>query len=83
MSCGALSLCLHRGLNIWKCPAQLAFGSPHLYYDYLGSKVHKLCCLLWWFKYSWPTGSDTIKRYVLVGIGVALLEEVCHHGCGF
>jgi hypothetical protein len=27
-------------------------------------------------------GSDTIKRYDLVGIGVALLEEVCHCGSG-
>ena len=25
----------------------------------------------------WPIGSDTIRRCVLVGIGVALLEEMC------
>jgi hypothetical protein len=28
-------------------------------------------------------GSSTIWRYGLVGISVALLEEVCHCGCGF
>ena len=26
-------------------------------------------------------GSDTIRRYGLIGVGVALLEEVCHCGC--
>ena len=25
-------------------------------------------------------GSGTIRRYVLVGVGVSLLEEVCHCG---
>ena len=27
-----------------------------------------------------PVGSGTIRRCGLVGIGVALLEEVCHRG---
>ena len=27
-------------------------------------------------------GSGTIKRCGLVGVGVTLLEEVCHCGCG-
>jgi hypothetical protein len=28
-------------------------------------------------------GNGTIKRCGLVEVGVALLEEVCHCGCGF
>jgi hypothetical protein len=32
---------------------------------------------------AWPIGSDTIKRYGLVGIGVPLLEEGCHCVIGF
>jgi hypothetical protein len=28
-------------------------------------------------------GSDTIRGYGIVGVGVALLEEVCHHGMDF
>jgi len=28
------------------------------------------------------TGSSTIRKYSLVGVGVALLEEVCHCGSG-
>ena len=28
-------------------------------------------------------GSGTIRRCVLVGVGVALLEEVYHYGVGF
>jgi hypothetical protein len=31
---------------------------------------------------AWPTGSDTIRRHVLVVIDVSLLEEVCHCGYG-
>jgi hypothetical protein len=31
---------------------------------------------MWWFEYPWPLGSDTIRRYGLVGIGEALLEKV-------
>jgi hypothetical protein len=27
---------------------------------------------------AWPTGSDTIRRCELIGIGIDLLEEVCH-----
>jgi hypothetical protein len=37
---------------------------------------------LWWFEYTWPYGSGTTRRYDLVGVGVALLEEVCHCGDG-
>jgi hypothetical protein len=33
---------------------------------------------VWWFEYAWPMRSDTIKRCGIVGIGVALLEEVHH-----
>ena len=29
------------------------------------------------------TGSGTIRRCVLIGIGVSLLEEVCHYGHRF
>ena len=29
---------------------------------------------------AWPTGTDTIRRCVLVGIGVALMEEVLDCG---
>jgi hypothetical protein len=32
---------------------------------------------VWWFEYAQPLRSDTISRYVIVEIGVALLEEVC------
>ena len=32
---------------------------------------------------AWPIGSDTIRRYGLVGIGVPLLEEGCHCVIGF
>jgi hypothetical protein len=28
------------------------------------------------------SGSGTIRRYDLVGVGVALLEELCHCGHG-
>jgi hypothetical protein len=38
---------------------------------------HRLMCLN-----AWPTGSNTIRRRVLVGIHVALIEEVCHCGGG-
>ena len=31
-------------------------------------------------EYVWPMGGGTIKRCGLVGIGVALLKEVCHCG---
>jgi hypothetical protein len=30
----------------------------------------------------WPIGSGTGRRYGLVEVGVALLEEVCHCGGG-
>ena len=39
--------------------------------------LHRLMCLN-----AWPTGSDTIMRCGLVGIGVALAEEVCQCGGG-
>jgi hypothetical protein len=29
---------------------------------------------------AWPIGSGTILKCDLVGVGVALLEEVCHCG---
>jgi hypothetical protein len=38
---------------------------------------HRLMCLN-----AWPTGRDTI-RCVLVKIGVALLEDMCHCMVGF
>lgn len=34
---------------------------------------HGLTC-----KNAWPTGSATIRKFVLVGVGVAFLEEVYH-----
>jgi hypothetical protein len=30
-----------------------------------------------------PKGSGTIRKHGLVGVGVALLEEVCHYEAGF
>ena len=39
---------------------------------------HGLMCLNAWLMYS-----STIRKYGLVGIGVALLEKVCHWGAGF
>jgi hypothetical protein len=33
---------------------------------------------VWWFECAWPTGSGTIRSYGFVGVGVALLEEVCY-----
>jgi hypothetical protein len=48
---------------------------------------------VWWFEQVWPhrfmclnvwlLGSGTIRRCGLVGVGVALLEEVCHCRGGF
>ena len=33
---------------------------------------------------AWPMGTSTIRRCVLVGVGVVLLEAVCHcGGAGF
>jgi hypothetical protein len=31
---------------------------------------------MWWFEYIWSMGSDTTRRYGLIGVYVALLEEV-------
>lgn len=31
---------------------------------------------------AWPIGSSTIRRYCVVGVGVTLLEEMCHCGGG-
>ena len=36
--------------------------------------------LLWCFECAWSMGSDTIRRYGLVGVGVDLLGEVSHCG---
>jgi hypothetical protein len=33
---------------------------------------------MWWFEYAWSMGSGTIRKCGLAGIGVALLEKVCH-----
>ena len=38
---------------------------------------------MWWLPYTWLIGSDTIRRCDLVGIGVALLEEISHCGDRF
>ena len=38
---------------------------------------HRLMCLN-----AWSIGSGTIRRCGLVGVVVALLEEVCHYGGG-
>jgi hypothetical protein len=59
----------------------LKFNSVYfgLCYDMYG--LHRLISLLdpgsgmWWFKYILPMGSGTIRRFGLVGIGVALSEE--------
>ena len=40
------------------------------------------CWLVWWFEYACPMGSGTVRRYGLVGVGVALLEEVHHYWGG-
>lgn len=36
---------------------------------------HRLMCLD-----DWPIGNDTIRMCALVGVGVDLLEKVCHYG---
>ena len=36
---------------------------------------YRLMCLN-----AWPTGNGTIRRCGLIGVGVALLEEMCHCG---
>ena len=41
------------------------------------------CPRLWWFENTWPMWSGTIRRCGLVGISVALLEEVHHCVGGF
>jgi hypothetical protein len=33
--------------------------------------------------YAWPIESDTSRRCGFIGVGVALLEEVCHLEAGF
>ena len=38
---------------------------------------HRLMCLN-----AWPIGSDTIRKYGLVGLDMAFLEEVGHYGGG-
>jgi hypothetical protein len=35
---------------------------------------------MWWIEYVWPTRDSMDRRCGLVGIGVALFEEV--HQCG-
>jgi hypothetical protein len=42
-----------------------------------GYSPHRLMCLD-----AWPMGSGSIKRCGLVGVGVALLGELCHYGGG-
>jgi hypothetical protein len=39
---------------------------------------HRLMCVN-----VWPTGSGTIRRWGLVEVGVAILEELCHPVVGF
>jgi hypothetical protein len=39
--------------------------------------------LVGWFKYAWPIESDFIRRCGLVGVGVALLEEMIYCGDRF
>ena len=36
---------------------------------------------LWWFEYAWSMESGTIRICGFVGVGVALLREVCHGVC--
>ena len=40
--------------------------------------VGYLTACLWWFEYAWPIGSGSIWTCGFVGIGVALVQEVCH-----
>jgi hypothetical protein len=42
-----------------------------------GYGPHRLMCLN-----AWPIENGTIRRCGLFGVGVALLEEVCHCGDG-
>jgi hypothetical protein len=35
------------------------------------------------FLNAWSIGSGTIRRCGVAGVGVALLEELCHFGAGF
>ena len=44
-----------------------------MYYATLKTK----CNNLWWFERQWPS-----KGMALFGVGVVLLEEVCHCGGG-
>ena len=48
-----------------------------IYFGFCGALnrfgLQRLMCLS-----AWPIGNDTIRRYDLVGVGVPLLEEVCH-----
>ena len=38
--------------------------------------------ILWWFEYACPMGNGNIRRCGLIGVDVALLEEVHHCGGG-
>ena len=37
------------------------------------NSLHRVMCL-----HAWPIGSGTIRKCGLIGVGMALLEEVCH-----
>jgi hypothetical protein len=34
--------------------------------------------MMWWSEDAWPMGSGTIRKCGNVGVGVALLEDLCH-----
>lgn len=35
--------------------------------------------IMWWFEYTWPMRSGTVRMCKLVEIGGALLEKVCDY----
>jgi hypothetical protein len=41
--------------------------------------IERITNHLWLFEYACPMESGTVRKYDLAGIGLALLEEVCHH----
>ena len=53
-----------------------------LYYD-MATSLWRPGSGKWWFERKWsPKGSDTIRKYGLVDVGVAMLQKVSHHGGG-
>ena len=41
-------------------------------------RTPSLVKVMWWFEYAWSSGSATIRRHALGGVGVTLLGEMNH-----